>query len=153
MLLAVDCGNTNTVFSIYDGEEFIAMWRTATDWKRTADQYYVWLNTLMRLQGIEADITDMIVSSTVPRVVFNLRVLADRYFNTRPLVVGKPECKLPVAVRVDEGTQVGPDRLVNTVSGFDQHGGNLIVVDFGTATTFDVVAEDGAYIGGVIAPA
>lgn len=110
MLLAVDCGNTNTVFSIYDGEEFIAMWRTATDWKRTADQYYVWLNTLMRLQGIEADITDMIVSSTVPRVVFNLRVLADRYFNTRPLVVGKPECKLPVAVRVDEGTQVGPDR-------------------------------------------
>ena len=152
MLLAVDCGNTNTVFSIYDGEKFIGMWRTATEWQRTADQYYVWLNTLMRLQGIEADITDMIISSTVPRVVFNLRVLADRYFNTRPLVVGKPGCLLPVAVRVDEGTQVGPDRLVNTVSGFDAHGGNLIVVDFGTATTFDVVAEDGAYVGGVISP-
>jgi transposase InsO family protein len=77
MLLAIDCGNTYTVFSIWDGEEFIATWRTSTEWKRTADQYYVWLNTLMRLQNIDADITDMIISSTVPRVVFNLRVLAD----------------------------------------------------------------------------
>ena len=94
----------------------------------------------------------MIISSTVPRVVFNLRVFADRFFNCRPLVVGKPECKLPVEVRVDAGTQVGPDRLVNTVAGYDRHGGDLIIVDFGTATTFDVVAKDGAYIGGVIAP-
>ncbi|MEM5542041.1 type III pantothenate kinase [Sulfitobacter sp. AS92] len=152
MLLAIDCGNTNTVFSIWDGKEFIATWRTSTEWKRTADQYYVWLNTLMRLQNIDADITDMIISSTVPRVVFNLRVLADRYFNTRPFVVGKPGCELPIDVRVDGGTQVGPDRLVNTVAGFDLYGGDLIVVDFGTATTFDVVADDGAYIGGVIAP-
>lgn len=152
MLLAIDCGNTNTVFSIWDGERFIGTWRTATDWKRTADQYYVWLSTLMKLQNITADITDMIVSSTVPRVVFNLRVLGDRYFNTRPMVVGKPECKLPVDVRVDEGTAVGPDRLVNTVAGYDLFGGDLIMVDFGTATTFDVVAADGAYIGGVIAP-
>jgi len=152
MLLAIDCGNTNTVFSIWDGKEFIATWRTSTEWKRTADQYYVWLNTLMRLQNIDADITDMIISSTVPRVVFNLRVLADRYFQTRPLVVGKPGCDLPIDVRVDGGTQVGPDRLVNTVAGFDLYGGDLIVVDFGTATTFDVVADDGAYIGGVIAP-
>ncbi len=152
MLLAIDCGNTNTVFSIWDGTEFIATWRTSTEWQRTADQYYVWLNTLMRLQNIDADITDMIISSTVPRVVFNLRVLADRYFNTRPLVVGKPGCDLPIDVRVDAGTQVGPDRLVNTVAGYDLYGGDLIVVDFGTATTFDVVANDGAYIGGVIAP-
>ncbi|MFD1343806.1 type III pantothenate kinase [Litorisediminicola beolgyonensis] len=152
MLLAIDCGNTNTVFSIWDGTEFLATWRTATDHLRTADQYYVWLSTLMNLQGIEAQITDMIVSSTVPRVVFNLRVLADRYFNTRPLVVGKPDCALPIDVRVDAGTQVGPDRLVNTVAGYDLFGGDLIVVDFGTATTFDVVAPDGAYEGGVIAP-
>ncbi len=152
MLLAVDCGNTNTVFSIWDGEAFIATWRTSTEWQRTADQYYVWLSTLMKLQGIEAKITAMIVSSTVPRVVFNLRVLADRYFDTRPMVVGKPGCLLPVEVRVDSGTAVGPDRLVNTVAGFDLYGGDLIVVDFGTATTFDVVAADGAYIGGVIAP-
>lgn len=152
MLLAIDCGNTNTVFSIWDGETFIATWRTATEHQRTADQYYVWLSTLMRFQKIEANITDVIVSSTVPRVVFNLRVLADRYFNTRPVVVGKPGCDLPVDVRVDEGTAVGPDRLVNTVAGYDLYGGDLIVVDFGTATTFDVVAADGAYVGGVIAP-
>lgn len=152
MLLAIDCGNTNTVFSIWDGETFIGTWRTSTEWQRTADQYYVWLSTLMRLQNIDVQITDVIVSSTVPRVVFNLRVLADRYFNTRPIVVGKPECRLPVDVRVDAGTAVGPDRLVNTVAGFDLYGGDLIMVDFGTATTFDVVDTDGAYIGGVIAP-
>lgn len=152
MLLTVDCGNTNTVFSIWDGQAFIATWRTATEHQRTADQYYVWLSTLMSLQKIEADITHMIISSTVPRVVFNLRVLADRYFNTRPFVVGKPECLLPIDVRVDAGTAVGPDRLVNTVAGYDLYGPNLIIVDFGTATTFDVVAHDGAYVGGVIAP-
>jgi type III pantothenate kinase len=84
--------------------------------------------------------------------VFNLRVLADRYFNTRPYVVGKPDCLLPCDVRVDQGTTVGPDRLVNTVAGYDLYGGDLIVVDFGTATTFDVVDSDGAYIGGIIAP-
>ena len=152
MLLAIDCGNTNTVFSIWDGTRFIAHWRTSTEWQRTADQYYVWLSTLMRFQNIEATITEVIVSSTVPRVVFNLRVFADRYFNTRPLVVGKPDCLLPVPPRVDQGTTVGPDRLVNTAAAFDRHGGNLIVVDFGTATTFDVVETDGAYVGGVIAP-
>ncbi len=152
MLLAIDCGNTNTVFSIWDGHDFIATWRTSTEHQRTADQYYVWLSTLMAFQKIEANITDVIISSTVPRVVFNLRVLADRYFNTRPLVVGKPECRLPVDVRVDEGTQVGPDRLVNTVAGYDLYGGDLIIVDFGTATTFDVVDSDGAYVGGVISP-
>lgn len=152
MLLAIDCGNTNTVFSIWDDTRFIATWRTATEHQRTADQYYVWLSSLIAFQGIQADITDVIVSSTVPRVVFNLRVLADRYFGTRPMVVGKPECHLPVDVRVDAGTAVGPDRLVNTVAGYDLFGGDLIVVDFGTATTFDVVDTDGAYIGGVIAP-
>ena len=144
MLLAIDCGNTNTVFSIWDGEQFIGTWRTATDWKRTADQYYVWLSSLMEFQKIDVNITDVIVSSTVPRVVFNLRVLSDRYFNTRPIVVGKSDCKLPVEVRVDAGTAVGSDRLVNTVAGFDLYGGDLIMVDFGTATTFDVVDTDGA---------
>ncbi len=152
MLLAIDCGNTNTVFSIWDGKSFIATWRTKTDHQRTADQYFVWLSSLMSLNKVEAVITDVIISSTVPRVVFNLRVLADRYYNTRPLVVGKPECELPVDVRVDQGTTVGPDRLVNTVAGFDLYGGDLIIVDFGTATTFDVVDHDGAYVGGAIAP-
>ncbi len=152
MLLAIDCGNTNTVFSIWDGTQFHATWRIATDWKRTADEYYVWLSSLMLMRKVDVTIDAVIISSTVPRVVFNLRVLADRYFNCRPLVVGKADCRLPVQPRVDEGTQVGPDRLVNTVGAFDRHGGNLIVVDFGTATTFDVVEDDGAYVGGIIAP-
>ena len=152
MLLAIDCGNTNTVFSIWTGSEFISTWRIATDQQRTADQYYVWLSSLITLGKIKVDITDVIISSTVPRVVFNLRILADRYFNTRPFVMGKPDCALPVDVRVDEGTGVGPDRLVNTVAGYDLFGGDLILVDFGTATTFDVVDADGAYVGGAIAP-
>ena len=152
MLLAIDCGNTNTVFSIWTGSEFISTWRIATDQQRTADQYYVWLSSLITLGKIKVDITDVIISSTVPRVVFNLRILADRYFNTRPFVVGKSDCALPVDVRVDEGTGVGPDRLVNTVAGYDLFGGDLILVDFGTATTFDVVDADGAYVGGAIAP-
>jgi type III pantothenate kinase len=153
MLLCIDTGNTNTVFSIWDGSQSIGTWRTSTEHQRTADQYFVWLTTLMEARGLKDVIIDeVIVSSTVPRVVFNLRVLCDRYFNCRPLVVGKPECLLPVAPRVDPGTTVGPDRLVNTAGAFDRHGGNMIVVDFGTATTFDVVDHDGAYVGGVIAP-
>jgi type III pantothenate kinase len=152
MLLAIDCGNTNTVFSIWDGARFLATWRIATDWRRTADEYYVWLTSLMATRDVVVGIDAVIISSTVPRVVFNLRVLSDRYFGTRPLVVGKSDCRLPVPPRVDEGTQVGPDRLVNTAGAFDRHGGNLIVVDFGTATTFDVVEDDGAYVGGIIAP-
>jgi type III pantothenate kinase len=152
MLLAVDCGNSNTVFSVWDGSNFIATWRISTEWQRTADQYFVWLSSLMKLNKLEVEINEVIISSTVPRVVFNLRVLADRYFDSRPIVVGKGDCRLPIDVRVDMGTNVGPDRLVNTVAGFSRYGGNLIIVDFGTATTFDVVASDGAYIGGVIAP-
>ncbi len=152
MLLCIDCGNTNTVFAIWDGEKFLATFRASTEHQRTADQYYVWLSTLMEHKGLSMDIDEVIVSSTVPRVVFNLRLLSDRYFDTRPIVVGKPDCLLPVDPRVDQGTSVGPDRLVNTAGAFDRHGGDLIVVDYGTATTFDVVAGDGAYVGGVIAP-
>ncbi|MEL6913262.1 MAG: type III pantothenate kinase [Pseudomonadota bacterium] len=152
MLLCIDCGNTNTVFSLWDGTRFLATFRTATAHQRTADQYYVYLRTLMNLHDLDVQIDEVIVSSTVPRVVFNLRVFADRYFSTRPWVVGKPDCLLPVNPRVDEGTIVGPDRLVNTAGAFDLHGGDLIVVDFGTATTFDVVDHDGAYVGGVISP-
>ena len=152
MLLAIDCGNTNTVFAIWDGQEFICTLRTSTHHARTADAYFTWYSTLVKHYGIDVEITEVIISSTVPRVVYNLRVFADRFFGCRPLVVGKPDCALPNEARVDEGTIVGPDRLVNAAGAYDRHGGNLIVVDFGTATTFDVVSPDGAYIGGVIAP-
>lgn len=153
MLLCIDTGNTNTVFAIWDGESFVGTWRASTEHQRTADQYFVWLTTLMEAEGLKnIKIDEVVISSTVPRVVFNLRVLCDRYFDCRPLVVGKPECKLPVASRVDEGVRPGPDRLANAAAAFLRHGGNVVVVDFGTATNFDVVAEDGAYVGGVISP-
>ncbi|QPH54709.1 type III pantothenate kinase [Pontivivens ytuae] len=153
MLLAIDVGNTNTVFAVHDGKGFVGEWRCSTYHQRTADQYYVWLRQLMEFNGFNGiTIDQVVISSVVPQVVFNLRVLSDRYFNCRPLVVGKADCDLPVDVRVDEGTVVGADRLVNTVAGHDRFGGDLIIVDFGTATTFDVVDTDGAYVGGVIAP-
>ncbi len=152
MLLCIDCGNTNTVFSVWDGARFIVTFRIATAHQRTADEYFVWFAALMAHAKAPMDVTEAIISSTVPHVVFNLRVLCGRYFNCRPRVVGRPGCALPVPPRVDQGTTVGPDRLVNTVAAFDRHGGNVIVVDFGTATTLDVVDDDGAYVGGVIAP-
>ncbi|MFT4620892.1 MAG: type III pantothenate kinase [Sulfitobacter sp.] len=153
MLLAIDCGNTNTVFSLHDGAKFIATWRTSTEHQRTADQYFVWLSTLMRAENLQdVVVTEVVISSTVPRVVFNLRVLCDRYFACRPLVVGKPDCILPTPYRVEEGVRPGPDRLANVAAAFDRHGGDVVVVDFGTATNFDVCAHDGAYVGGVIAP-
>ncbi len=152
MLLCIDCGNTNTVFAVWDGTKFLATFRTTTEHQRTADQYWVWFSQLMEHRHVPVEIDEVIISSTVPRVVFNLRLLCADYFDTRPMVVGKPDCALPVPPRVDQGTIVGPDRLVNTAGAFDRHGGDVIVVDFGTATTFDVVAHDGAYVGGVIAP-
>ncbi len=152
MLLAIDVGNTNAVFAVHDGTALLAEFRCSTDHKRTADEYFVWLNKLMTHAGIKAGINEVIISSTVPRVVYNLRVLADRYFNCRPMVVGKPEVDIGPAPRVDPSTGIGPDRLVNCVAGYNRYGGNLIIVDFGTATTFDVADHDGAYVGGVIAP-
>lgn len=153
MLLAIDVGNTNTVFALHDGVEFIAEWRCNTESVRTADQYFVWLNQLMQHKGVTPEIVDeVVISNVAPATLFNLRVLCDRYFSCRPLVVGKEECRLPVDVRVDNPEEVGADRLVNTVSAFQTYGPNLIIVDFGTATTFDVVGHDGAYVGGVIAP-
>jgi type III pantothenate kinase len=152
LLLAIDVGNTNMTFALHDGERAVAEWRCRTERQRTADEYFVWLEQLMEHAGLRPTIRSVVISSVVPQVVFNLRVLSDRYFRTRPLVVGKPEVKLGVPVRVDPTTVVGADRLVNTVGAWDRYGGDLIVVDFGTATTFDVVDFDGAYVGGVISP-
>ena len=152
MLLAIDVGNTNMVFALHDGTRTLEDWRCRTERLRTADEYFVWLQQLMKHSGISPDIRSVVISSVVPQVVFNLRVLSDRYFGARPLVVGKPEVKIGVPVRVDPTTHVGADRLVNTVGAYDRYGGSLIIVDFGTATTFDVVGADGAYEGGVIAP-
>ena len=148
----IDTGNTNSVFSIWDGESFLSHWRISTDHRRTADEYFVWLQTMISLRHFDLDIDACIISTTAPRVLFNLRVSATLFQHPPAGRRWQARDLLPVLPRVDFGTVVGPDRLVNTVAAFDRHGPDLIVVDFGTATTFDVVDTDGAYIGGVIAP-
>ena len=153
MLLAIDVGNTNTVFALHDGEAFVAEWRLKTDGARTSDEYFVWLRQLMDFHNIGVrSIKHAICSSVAPKTVFNIKKLCETYFGCTPLFVGAPGVKLPVEVRVDAPQEVGADRIVNTVAAFATYGPNLIVIDFGTATTFDVVDEDGAYAGGVIAP-
>lgn len=152
MLLAIDIGNTNTVFAVIDGLSPLDEWRCSTNDARTGDEHYVWLSSLMRGRQLEKSIDAVVISSVVPNSLFSLNRLCKRYLRIEPLIVGTPPCRLPVQVRVDEGAHVGADRLVNTVAAFDRYGGNLIIVDFGTATTFDVVDDDGAYVGGAIAP-
>lgn len=153
MLLAIDAGNTNIVFAVHDGKSVRAQFRAVTKDNRTADEYYVWLAQLMQLEGIEAkDITAAIISSVVPPALFNLRRLCTKYFKRMPLVIGDADVDLGIAVNADRPRAVGADRLVNTVAGYRDHGGNLILIDFGTATTFDIVGEKGSYEGGIIAP-
>lgn len=152
MLLAIEQGNTNTLFAVHDGEGWIANWRTATDAARTADEYAVWLHQLLTLAGLKlADLDGCIISSVVPQSIFNLRNLSRRYLHAEPLVIGE-NATLGVDVRIDKPAEAGADRLVNTVGAFIQYGGPLIVVDSGTATTFDVVSADGAFEGGAICP-
>ena len=151
MLLAIDVGNTNTVFAVLDQKNVVRQWRSATDDQRTGDEYFVWLASLMENSSV-GRLDGVIISSVVPNALFNLKSLCRRYFELEPLIVGSEGCRLPVAARVDEGANVGADRLVNAAAAFAVYGGDLIVVDFGTATTFDVVSSDGSYVGGAIAP-
>jgi type III pantothenate kinase len=152
MLLAIEQGNTNTLFAIHDGSEWIAQWRTSTYSNRTADEYAVWLHQLLTMRGLEiGQLTGCIISSVVPQSIFNLRNLARRYLNVEPLVIGD-NADLGIAARIDKPSEAGADRLVNAIGAHLAYPGDLIVIDSGTATTFDVVAADGAFEGGVIAP-
>ena len=152
MLLAIEQGNTNTLFAVHDGERWTAQWRTATQSTRTADEYAVWLHQLFSMSGMAiADIDACIVSSVVPQSVFNLRNLARRYLKTEPMVVGE-NVEIGVPVRIEKPSEAGADRLVNAVGAHLAYPGDLIVIDSGTATTFDVVSADGGFEGGVIAP-
>jgi type III pantothenate kinase len=152
MLLAIEQGNTNTLFAVHDGRGWIAQWRAATDAARTADEYAVWLTQLLSLAKLRMrELDACIISSVVPQSLFNLRNLSRRYLKTEPLVIGE-NADLGVEVRIDKPSEAGADRLVNAVGGFVAYGGPLIIVDSGTATTFDVVGADGAFEGGVIAP-
>lgn len=153
MLLAVDIGNTNTVFALCRDTEIAGHWRISTDHRRTADEYAVWLLSLMRLEGFtREDVTQVAVASVVPDVIFNLKALSRNMFACEPLIIGHGAAELDMPVKIDHPRELGADRLVNAYAAWKKHRKPLIVVDFGTATTFDVVSKDGEYLGGVIAP-
>ena len=152
MLLAIEQGNTNTLFAVHDGQDWIAQWRAATDSMRTADEYAVWLFQLLEMQQLKlADLDACIVSSVVPQSIFNLRNLSRRYLHVEPLVIGE-NANLGIPIRIQKPSEAGADRLVNAIGAHIAYPGALIVIDSGTATTFDLVAEDGAFEGGAIAP-
>lgn len=153
MLLAIDVGNTNTVFAVFKGETEIAQWRLMTDGRRTADEYASSVFQLMQLADISpSDITAAIASFVVPRAVFPVRTFCRRYFNVVPLVVGEDGVKTGVKVRIDQPGELGADMIVNTAAAWKRYGKPTIIIDFGTATTFNVVDHNGDFIGGAIAP-
>lgn len=153
MLLAVDVGNTNVVFALFDGRTIRTRWRIATDPRRTGDEYAVWLLQLMQIEGLGREAAErIIISSVVPRAVHNLTVLAEKYFSVTPLIAGEGEAAWEFGIDVDEPRSLGSDRAINAMAAHARHPGDLIVVDFGTATTFDAVDFNGTYKGGIIAP-
>jgi len=152
MLLAIEQGNTNTLYAVHDGSDWIAQWRTATDSMRTADEYAVWLHQLLEMQDLKlTDLKACIISSVVPQSIFNLRNLSRRYLHVEPLVIGE-NAELGIEVRIDKPSEAGADRLVNAIGAHIAYPGPLLVIDSGTATTFDIVGADGAFEGGAIAP-
>ncbi len=153
MLLAIEAGNTNIKFALIDGEDIKTRWRIATDARKTADEYAVWLLQLLEIEGYSrSDVTAVICSTVVPRALHNIRQLATKYFGVEAMVAGKAPVEWGIVLKVDEPQSVGADRAVNTISAHNLIGGDKIVISFGTATTFDHVGSDGAYCGGIIAP-
>ena len=153
LLLTIDSGNTNTVFAVHDGQKSLAQWRIATQNNRTADEYTVWLSQLMHLGGIEAvNVDAAILTTVVPQTLFGLQMLCRNYLGCEPMVVGDPEVALGIVINIEQPHEVGSDRLVNAIGAHVTYQGALIIVDFGTATTFDVVNRNGTYEGGAIAP-
>jgi len=139
MLLAIDVGNTNSKFAVFDGDNLVSQFRLRTEAKRTADEYAAWLTQLMHLQGFDpGSIKGAILASVVPSVNMHLRRLCETYFHTKLLVVGEPDCHLGIKVLIDRPQDAGADRLVGVIAGFKRHGGPLITIDFGSATTFDM---------------
>jgi type III pantothenate kinase len=153
MLLAADVGNTNVVFALFEGREIKARWRIATDPRRTGDEYAVWLLQLLQIEGYSReDITGIIFASVVPRANHNLTVLAEKYFKITPIVAGQGAAAWPFQADVDQPSSLGADRALNILAAHEKYGGDLIVVDFGTATKFEAIDFNGNYKGGIIAP-
>jgi type III pantothenate kinase len=153
MLLAIDAGNTNVVFALFEGRQIKARWRIATDPRRTGDEYAVWLMQLLQIRGVKReDVTQIIVSTVVPRALHNIEVLARNYFFVEPLIAGVGAAGYAMDIDVDQPGSLGADRAVNAIAAHAKYASDLIVVDFGTATTLDVIDFHGAYKGGIIAP-
>jgi type III pantothenate kinase len=154
MLLAVDNGNTNVKFALVDGGGAIVQrWRIATDARRTADEYAVWLDQLLRMEGhARSDVSAVIIATVVPRALHNLQMLASKYFGTEALIAGRAPVEWGIALKVDEPRALGADRAVNAIAAQALEAGEKIVISFGTATTFDYIDAEGAYRGGSIAP-
>ncbi|GLK45057.1 MULTISPECIES: type III pantothenate kinase [Novosphingobium] len=153
MLLAIDAGNTNVVFALLEGRTIKGRWRIATDPRRTGDEYAVWLMQLLAIRGVKAqEVTQIVISTVVPRALHNLEILARHYFEIEPLIAGQGKAEYGIDIDVEQPSSLGADRAVNAIAAHDKHAGDLIVVDFGTATTFDVIDFNGAYKGGIIAP-
>ena len=153
MLLAIDTGNTNTLFAIHDGDAWLVEWRIATNAARTGDEYAVWFYQLMEMQGLQfSDITDCVIATVVPQSLFNMRNLARRHLKVEPLVVGEAGVTLGIKARIDNPKEVGADRLVTAIGALTRYKAPMIIVDSGTATTFDVVDEAGDFVGGIITP-
>jgi type III pantothenate kinase len=152
MLLAIDVGNTNTVLGVYEGRTLKAHWRIETTARRTSDEYGILALQLFAHAGLDPRrVKAVVVSSVVPTLQFNLERMSERYFSARPIFVG-PGVKTGMPILYDNPREVGADRVVNAVAAFEKHKGALIVVDFGTATTFDAVSAKGEYLGGAICP-
>ncbi|NLA70434.1 MAG: type III pantothenate kinase [Clostridiales bacterium] len=152
MLLAIDVGNTNVVFGIFRNQKLVESWRLTTDTRRSSDEYGTLIRQMFRDGGIDpADINDVIISSVVPSLVFTLEHMCFKCFDITPIIV-ETGVKTGLKIKCDDPRQVGADRIVNSVAANTKYGGPLIVVDFGTATTFCVVSEDGSFLGGAIAP-
>ncbi len=153
MLLTIDSGNTNIVFALYEAGKQRGVWRRANDNRQTADEYGVWLLQLMALAKLHPeDVDSAIIATVVPDTLFSLKGLCRNYFKAEPLVVGDAGVELGIQALVDTPEAVGADRLVNAVAAHEEYGGPLIILDFGTATTLDVINANGDYVGGVIAP-
>lgn len=152
MLLVFDVGNTNIVLGVYQGKELVWHWRVSTDRQKTGDEYGTLIFTLFNHAGLDIKkVRAVIISSVVPPLVVPLQRMCTRYFGADPIVVG-PGTKTGIRIRYENPREVGADRIVNAVGAFDKYGGPLIIVDFGTATTFCAIAENGDYMGGAIAP-
>lgn len=153
MLLTIDAGNTNTVLALFKKDEIVANIRFSTDSKRTSDEYAVLLNQCLSLQNIDLkNISDVIISSVVPKSIFPLTQLCNKYLKIEPMIIGKSNINLGIDILIDNPKEVGADRIVNAISAYNHTKKSTIILDFGTATNFDVVDNSGNYCGGVICP-